>query len=94
MQWIEDLEREWTACRSRLQRVRNALAHGGPVTDAAVSSIQPFGRQLAAWSLSTAFNGLLDGTGIQSAHDKGRMRALRWRRLIASGANATVALYS
>lgn len=58
-----DLEERWAASRGRLQRVRNTLVHGGPVSTPLVATVAPSGRQMAQWALQTTLEGLLGGRG-------------------------------
>ncbi|MEV4819311.1 hypothetical protein [Micromonospora tulbaghiae] len=91
--WSDELESEWKTCRDRLQRVRNALAHGGPASEAVVASVAPFGRQLAARALSVAIHGLLDGRGISAAHAEMQKEALGWRTGLAGAPDVATALF-
>jgi hypothetical protein len=55
------LELDWTSQVNRLQRLRNALAHGGPASAGAVDTVGAFGRELARTTLSVTLTGLVNG---------------------------------
>jgi hypothetical protein len=57
--WIEELMHEFDAFQQRERRVRNALVHGGPVSDEMAASVLLFVDWLAADALHTAIKGLL-----------------------------------
>ncbi len=90
--WGGDLANEWSLVLKRLQRIRNALAHGGPIEDRTVPTVHLFALQLAGWSLSVALEGVLDGTGVVPAHEEYRQEAHQWASALASASNAVEAL--
>ncbi len=93
VQWCVDLDAEWKERRGRLQRVRNALSHGGPASSAVVSTVATFGRSLAAWALSATLEGILDGTGVASSHQAVQSREDGWRNGIMSASDIHTALF-
>jgi hypothetical protein len=76
--WRDELDAEWTRFTNRLQRLRNALSHGGPVHDEGVASTHEFGKRLASWSLSVSLGGLLQGTDLPVAHSEHAQHAAIW----------------
>ena len=90
--WRDDLVSEWNLTRDRLIRVRNALAHGGPIEDEMADSVHAFARQLAGWSLSVGLEGLLQGQGIAQAHRTRQQRADDWNDGLSSASNVAAAL--
>jgi hypothetical protein len=67
--WCAELERQWGESLHRLERVRNAIAHGGPFTERAVQLMQPFSQRLAVWALSESVEGFLDGKTVVKTHE-------------------------
>ncbi|HTU74517.1 MAG TPA: hypothetical protein VMG38_13460 [Trebonia sp.] len=90
--WRDQLVSEWVLTRDRLIRVRNSLAHGGPIEDTMADSVHTFARQLAGWSLSVALEGLLQGQGIAQAHSTRRQRADDWDDGLSSASSVAAAL--
>ncbi|WP_238015161.1 hypothetical protein KZZ52_01880 [Dactylosporangium sp. AC04546] len=88
----DSIDEGWGRARVRLQRVRNCIVHGGPVTAAGVGSVQPFARQLAAMSISTCIAGLV-GPGIVEEHAERKRAAEDWFAGLRSAPNPTKALY-
>ena len=76
--WCEELTDEWTRLDQRLQRLRNAISHGGPFQDEGVASTSRLGQRLAALSLSLALEGILEGKTIAAAHDEHVQREAAW----------------
>lgn len=76
--WCDGLVNEWGRLYQRLQRLRNALAHGGPFQDEGIASTYRFGQGLAANSLSVALEGLLEGKPIETAHAEHVQRERAW----------------
>jgi hypothetical protein len=92
VQWHDDLAGEWPLVLKRLQRIRNALAHGGPIQDSAVATVHPFAMQVAGWSLSVALEGALEGGGVVAAHQRYRLEADRWESTLSSASDPVEAL--
>jgi hypothetical protein len=92
LMWRDDLANEWSLVLKRLRRIRNALAHGGPIEDSTVPTVHPFATQLAGWSLSVTLEGLLDGVGIVPAHRNHQQGADQWDSALASATKAVEAL--
>lgn len=90
--WCAELTDEWKRLDQRLQRLRNAISHGGPFHDEGVASTSRFGQRLAAQSLSLALEGILEGKTIATAHDEHLQRDLAWwdDRLTASTVPAAI----
>ncbi|MGW0956652.1 hypothetical protein, partial [Streptomyces sp. NPDC002545] len=59
--WYTDLENRWARTLGRLRLVRNALAHGGPVTAAAAASVAPVVHQLVPRQATFARKGAVSG---------------------------------
>lgn len=76
--WCDELADEWERLDQRLQRLRNAISHGGPFQDDGVASANLLGKRLAAWSLSLALEGILEGKTIKAAHDEHVRREAAW----------------
>lgn len=91
--WADDLEAQWKLVVPRLQRIRNALAHGGPLDLASAETVYDFSTQLASWALSLSLQGILDGRGMLAAHDNLRAQAISWRSSITSVSSTEEALF-
>jgi hypothetical protein len=91
--WRDELTDEWSLLADRLQRVRNALAHGGPIQDQGVESVHRFGQRLAAWALSVALEGILEGKTISVSHSDHVQREDTWWNQCSSAANVAEALF-
>jgi hypothetical protein len=94
VKWRDELATEWNLLAQRLRRVRNALAHGGPLQDEGAESVHEFGQRLAAWSLSLTLEGVLDGNGIARAHDEYRQEHDTWWNAISCGSSVADTLLS
>jgi len=90
--WRDELEESWNLTRERLIRVRNTLAHGGPIDDDAAETVSSFVQLLAHWSLSVALEGLLEGQSISEAHALRRQQGDEWTEGLSSAATAIDAL--
>ncbi|MEU3550049.1 hypothetical protein [Streptomyces longwoodensis] len=86
--WYTDLENRWTRTLGRLRLVRNALAHGGPVTAAAAASVAPVVHQLAGGALLSSLTALAEGTPVVDRHEAHRDRCDAWARDRLSGTTA------
>ncbi|QYA98907.1 hypothetical protein KZO11_37820 [Streptomyces anulatus] len=86
--WYTDLENRWTRTLGRLRLVRNALAHGGPVTAAAAASVAPVVHQLAGGALLSSLTALAEGTPVTDQHEAHRDRCDAWARDRLSGSTA------
>ncbi|MFF7647078.1 hypothetical protein [Streptomyces canus] len=86
--WYMDLENRWERTLGRLRLVRNALAHGGPVTAAAAASVAPVVHQLAGRSLLSSLTALTEGAAAADRHEAHRDRCDAWARDRLSGSTA------
>jgi hypothetical protein len=48
-EWAKEADCQWSASVHRLERVRNAIAHGGPFTDRAIELVHPLSQRLSVW---------------------------------------------
>ena len=92
VRWHDDLAGQWPLVLKRLQRIRNALAHGGPIQDSAVATVHQFAMQLAGWSLSVALEGVLEGDGVVRAHQRYSQEADQWESTLPSASDPVEAL--
>jgi hypothetical protein len=90
--WCQALGDRWTRARARLQRVRNALAHGGPLTPAA-DTVHRLAHQRAGKALSFTLEALLDGRGAVKAHEDARSHMTAWRNGVAGAPSVHDALF-
>jgi hypothetical protein len=91
--WCQALQDRWPRARERLQRIRNALAHGGPLTSATAETVHRLAHQLAGGALSFTLEGLLDGRGSTQAHKDVRVRMTAWRNGVSGAASVHDALF-
>ncbi|MEV6757373.1 hypothetical protein [Streptomyces sp. NPDC051214] len=77
----------WDRAMARLERVRNSLTHGGPVTDESLKSVSAFSRKLAGGLIGDALNAALDGKQVAEAMEEMAESGQRWE----SNARASVA---
>jgi hypothetical protein len=90
--WYVDLTNDWELVLERLIRVRNALAHGGPIEDDTVATVRAFVEHLAGWSLSVALDGLLGGSSVLDAHAARQHQAEQWTVAFGAATNVSDAL--
>lgn len=90
--WREDLTRDWQLALERAVRVRNTLAHGGPLMDDTVATVHEFIERLAQWSLQVALEGLLGGQDVATANGEHKRKGDQWNDKLASAATVTDAL--
>jgi hypothetical protein len=90
--WRDELMGEWKLARDRLQRVRNALAHGGPIDEDSAATVQEFAGQLARWSLTDALQGLLEAKGVLVANQDHRQWIERWSACLSTATSVGDAL--
>jgi hypothetical protein len=90
--WFQALGDRWTRACARLQRVRNALAHGGPLTPAA-DTVHRLAHQRAGKALSFTLEALLDGRGAVKAHEDARSHMTAWRNGVAGAPSVHDALF-
>lgn len=77
--WCAELETLWSGSINRLERVRNAIAHGGPFTEQTVLLAQPFSQTMAVWTLQESVEGFLDGKNLSQAYEEHKSRWDQWR---------------
>ena len=90
--WCQALGDRWTRALARLRRVRNALAHGGPLTPAA-DTVHHLAHQRAGTALSFTLEALLDGRGAAEAHEDARSHMTAWRIGVAGAPSVHDALF-
>jgi len=91
--WLADLESEWELTLGRLRRVRNALAHGGPVDDDSAETVRVFVEQVARLSLAVALQGLLEAKTVAVANQERKQWIDRWKAALPAAANVPDALF-
>lgn len=83
-EWRSDLENSWSRWLLRLERIRNAVTHGGPFTEDAVVLTHPFSQQVSVWALGMCLDGFLDGKTLEQTHDETQKRWDQWRLQLRS----------
>ncbi|MEV0903190.1 hypothetical protein [Actinoplanes sp. NPDC049802] len=78
-QWVGSLEERWSISLHRLERVRNAIAHGGPVTEDAVFRVLHFSRQLSAWVIVETLDAVMTAKPLDKAQQQLLDEAEAWR---------------
>ena len=86
--WCTELDRLWGSQIHRLERVRNAIAHGGPFTDQVVTVTRPFSQRLSAWALNESVDGFLQGKGLAQSHFDRKHRWDAWRSSLRHATSA------
>jgi hypothetical protein len=69
------------------------MAHGGPLLDSGIETVNRFEQQLAAWSLSLSLEGILDGKTIEAAHNDNKLADDTWRSSLGTASDVTDALF-
>jgi hypothetical protein len=90
--WRDELAGDWLLARKRLQRIRNALAHGGPIEEDSAESVRLFAEQLARWSLTDALQGLLSGNSVLVGNQNRKRWIERWDAGLSTAATVGDAL--
>jgi hypothetical protein len=88
----DELERDWQLARERVVRVRNTLAHGGPLMDETVVTVHRFIEELAQWSLEVALEGLLSGQDVATANAAHQQACDQWNTDLTSATSVVTAL--
>jgi hypothetical protein len=78
-QWFGRLEERWAISLHRLERVRNSIAHGGPVTEDAVFRVLHFSRQLSAWVIMDTLDAVMTARPLDEAQQALLDDADAWR---------------
>lgn len=76
--WVDALLDDFDLQLKRLRRVRNSMAHGGPIHAEVCRTVNDFARQLARLTVSIALNGLVRGQTVGEAHQMEREQAESW----------------
>jgi hypothetical protein len=90
--WRDELERDWQLVRERVVRLRNTLAHGGPLMDDTVVTVHRFIEERARWPLEVALEGLLSGQDVTTANTAHRQACDQWNADLASATSVITAL--
>ncbi len=90
--WRNELEQDWQLARERVVRVRNTLAHGGPLMDDTVVTVHRFIEELAQWSLEVALEGLLSGQNVTTANAAHQQACDQWNTDLTSATSVITAL--
>ncbi|MEU5990793.1 hypothetical protein ABZ806_17625 [Spirillospora sp. NPDC047418] len=90
----DELMEDWRIIRSRLHRIRNALAHGGPVSARSASTVHEYARKMASWGLQLSLQGELSGKGLRLTHDEHLSKSADWFDFIPRASDAKAALFS
>jgi hypothetical protein len=77
--WRAELERVWNGQVHRLERIRNAIGHGGPFNEGAVLLAQEFSQQVSIHALWEAIEGFLHGKSLEQSYFDFAQRGDRWR---------------
>jgi hypothetical protein len=85
--WAKEMEYQWSASVHRLERVRNAVAHGGPFTDRAIQLVHPLSQRLSVWSLWEAVEAVIDGNPLPQAFQQTSNRWNTWRSSLANASS-------
>ncbi|MEU1518142.1 hypothetical protein ABZ490_39380 [Streptomyces sp. NPDC005811] len=70
----------WDRAMERLEKTRNALTHGGPVTEEALVSVSAFSQKLAGGLIGVAIDQSFDGRDISDTMDDLAERGSEWEK--------------
>lgn len=76
--WRDALTRDWQLTLARLVRLRNSLAHGGPIEDDSAETVRLFVQQVAGQALTVALEGTLNGQGVAAASQAHKQQFDDW----------------
>ncbi|MFI5728725.1 hypothetical protein ACIA49_01315 [Kribbella sp. NPDC051587] len=92
-EWVGAIKSDWELQTSRVARVRDALAHGGPTTRTSISLAANFVTDLVNNALYLAFDSALHGPDILTRHLEFRQDQTAWLRRFRSGIGLVPALF-
>lgn len=84
---------DWRIIRARLHRIRNALAHGGPVGAKSASTVHEYARKMASWGLQLNMQGELSGKGPRVVHEEFLRKSADWFDAIPTAKDVKTALF-
>ncbi|MFE0137224.1 hypothetical protein ACFWY6_37555 [Streptomyces sp. NPDC059037] len=87
------LNARWEHALRRIQRARNALTHGGPVTEDISGSVSVFSRKLAGRALGYSLRAMIEGKEISQAMDDAEALGSGWEVDTLSAKSATGFLF-
>lgn len=70
----------WDRAMDRLEKTRNALTHGGPVTEEVLDSVSTFSQKLAGGLIGISLDQALDGRDISDTMDDLAKRGNEWEK--------------
>ncbi|WP_433076610.1 hypothetical protein ACQP1P_32345 [Dactylosporangium sp. CA-052675] len=82
--WVKEVECHWSVSVHRLERVRNAVAHGGPFTDRGIQLVHPLSQHLSMWSLREVVEAVVEGVPLLQAFQQASNRWNAWRASLAN----------
>ncbi|MEU5554487.1 hypothetical protein ABZ738_32435 [Micromonospora sp. NPDC047793] len=91
--WHNDTRTQWSFLRTRLQRVRNSLAHGGPYTDQIIDNVSDYARDLARTVLDWGILAIGSDTELATVAEERRARDTDWESKITTAPNSFAALF-
>lgn len=91
--WVGDLISEFGQKVAQARRIRNSLAHGGPVSPDTVAIVAPFVRQMAATVVNTALWGAIEGQTTDEAFARVRTTTTEWRNEMSFAPSVSEALW-
>jgi hypothetical protein len=91
--WLRELDQRFNAVEARARRTRNALVHGGPISQETVVAVVDFVDELAANALNVSVQGRLGGHDLVDHFIGWRADLLRSRRLLEENQPSSQALF-
>lgn len=91
--WLRELDQRFNALEARARRTRNALVHGGPISQETVAAVVDFADELAANALNVSVQGRLAGHDLVDHFLDRRADLLRSRRLLDNNQPSNEALF-
>jgi hypothetical protein len=91
--WRDDLKEQWSLSRPRLQRIRNSLAHGGPIDPSGVETVHDFVKSLAGMSLAISLESILEGKNIATGNEEHKVNSNLWFNGVTTAHDTKTALF-
>ena len=91
--WVDELVSEFGHKVAQARRIRNSLAHGGPVSPETVAIVAPFVRGMAATVVNTALWGAIEGQTTGEAFARVRTTTTEWRNEMSFAPSVSEALW-
>ncbi|MGA2321994.1 MAG: hypothetical protein ABSG95_14880 [Solirubrobacteraceae bacterium] len=89
-----NLHAEFLTLLERARRMRNAVAHGGPITDGTLKSVARFYEQIASDALNQALYAYMTGRDVREHFSERQVRHEQALEALRQGIDPAEALFS